>query len=143
MSEEAISPKQKKPRSSSGILVVVMLLAAFGYGIFQYYETTQVPQGFRMTPVESNLRTIFLAAQTQFVAGAKGEITYPQLLAMEGGIEPVSSVYGETYEEIWLDRETTAIAVVLPDGGPEIEFSVTPRELIELRERMRQATAGP
>jgi len=129
-----------RPTGTPGWLVVLLLLSLFGYGVFQYYQTTSVPQGFRMTPVEANLRAIFLAAQDALIKEGVYTIDYATLTAPEGRLAPVESVYGEDYHPITLDRETLEIGVQLPDNGPFITFEVTPRELIELRERAKRTS---
>ena len=133
------SEANKRDREGvSGYLVVALLLAAFGYGVYHVYDADSSPPPFRMGPIEENLERLYTAAQVFFVEMPPAFATYGDLVGPDKAIPELESLYGERYDEIVIDRGALEVGVLLPNG-PSIGYNATLAE----RDRLREQAQDP
>ncbi|MCC5805284.1 MAG: hypothetical protein JJU00_03045 [Opitutales bacterium] len=127
-------PQQFRKEGASGYIVVLLLLAAFGYGVYHVMraESTGREQTFRMGPVEANLESLFVAAQIYFVDTGAEETRYDDLVGPGRYLPRLISVYGEDYTRMRIGEGDLSIAVSLPNG-PSVGYEATALERDNLR----------
>ncbi len=133
-------PPQFRKEGISGYIVVLLLLAAFGYGVYHVMraESAGREQTFRMGPVENNLESLFIAAQFHFVDTGAGEALFHDLVGPGRYLPRFISVYGEDYTALRITPDDLRIVVSLPNG-PSVGYEAT---VIE-RDNLRASAADP
>lgn len=137
------SVKKGNGECVSGSLVVLLLLAAFGYGIYHVFNVESAPPSIRMSPVnpvEENLERLYAAAQVFFAETSPAFATYEDLVGPDRLIPKLESISGESYEGIVIDRAALEVEVLLPDGLP-ISYGATAAERDGLREQAQDPEA--
>ena len=131
-------PPQFQKEGISGYIVVLLLLAAFGYGVYHVMraESTGREQTFRMGPVEANLESLFIAAQIHFFDTGANEARYGDLVGPGRPMPRVVSVYGEDYTGLRIGEGDLSLSVSLPNG-PSVAYEATALERDNLRASAR------
>lgn len=127
-------PQRFQKEGVSGYIVVALLFAAFAYGVYHVMraESSGREQTFRMGPVETNLESLFTAAQFHFVDTGARQAAFHDLVGPGRLLPRFISVYGEDYTNLIIGEGDLSVAVSLPNG-PSVDYEITALERANLR----------